>query len=78
MHSTQPVANPFGLMLNPQAVLEAVESSDRLRGLRSRICRPLDKSAAPGDDASAAGTPESDLEAAGDEPMPSEDGDASL
>lgn len=37
------VANPFALMMNPEAVLEAVNRSDRLLRLKSRICRPLDK-----------------------------------
>jgi len=29
--------------MNPQAVLMAVARSERLQGLQSRICRPLDK-----------------------------------
>lgn len=36
-------ANPFALMLDPAAVVLAMESSDRLSRLQSRICRPLDK-----------------------------------
>ena len=42
MH-TLPAANPFALLLNPAAVLEQVERSERLGRLQSRICRPLDK-----------------------------------
>jgi hypothetical protein len=36
-------ANPFALMMDPQSVLLAVERSERLNRLRSRVCRPLDK-----------------------------------
>ncbi len=39
----QPIANPFALMLDPEAVFQAVERSERLARLKSRICRPLDK-----------------------------------
>ena len=35
--------NPFALMMNPEAVFAAMEKSDRLARLHSRICRPLDK-----------------------------------
>lgn len=41
--STTPVTDPFALMMNPEAVLRAVEGSDRLARLQRRICRPLDK-----------------------------------
>ena len=40
-------ANPFALMMDPQAVFEAMERSERLNGLQSRICRPLDKPLIP-------------------------------
>ena len=36
-------ANPFALMIDPAAVVMAMEKSDRLSRLQSRICRPLDK-----------------------------------
>ena len=36
-------SNPFALMLDPAAVFLAMEKSDRLSRLHSRICRPLDK-----------------------------------
>ena len=48
--------NPFALITNPQAVLQAVERSERLARLQSRICRPLDKPLipnAPGDETAA-------------------------
>jgi len=47
---TQPqhsVANPFALLMDPQAVFRAIESSERLERLHSRICRPLDKPLLP-------------------------------
>lgn len=40
-HSTL-TANPFALMMMPEAVFAAIEHSDRLKRLKSRICRPLD------------------------------------
>ena len=36
-------SNPIALMLDPAAVFLALEKSDRLSRLQSRICRPLDK-----------------------------------
>lgn len=36
-------ANPFAMMVNPEAVIAAVNRSDRLSRLKSHICRPLDK-----------------------------------
>ena len=40
-------ANPFALMMDPQAVLEAMERSERLNRLQSRVCRLLDKPLIP-------------------------------
>ena len=39
--------NPFVLMLDPEAVISAMENSTPLRGLRQRVCRPLDKPLIP-------------------------------
>ncbi len=39
--------NPFVLMLDPEAVISAMESSRNLSSLRQRICRPLDKPLIP-------------------------------
>lgn len=36
-------ANPFVLLLDPQSVFQAIEKSERLERLHSRVCRPLDK-----------------------------------
>jgi hypothetical protein len=50
-----PMSDPFALMMNPEAVFQAMERSDRLGGLKRRICRPLDKPLIPkvGDEADA-------------------------
>ncbi|HJV94703.1 MAG TPA: hypothetical protein VJ608_01650 [Albitalea sp.] len=37
------VSNPFALMMDPAAVIQAMETSDRLGRLQRRICKPLDK-----------------------------------
>lgn len=47
MHTSRFAANPFGLMVNPDAILAAVERSERLGRLERRICRPLDKPLIP-------------------------------
>jgi len=47
---TQPhhaVANPFALLMDPQSVFRAIENSERLERLHSRVCRPLDKPLLP-------------------------------
>ena len=43
MSQTEIASNPFALMMDPAAVLAAVERSERLARLHSRVCRPLDK-----------------------------------
>jgi hypothetical protein len=43
MATPEILSNPFALMMNPAAVLEAVERSGRLERLQRRVCRPLDK-----------------------------------
>jgi hypothetical protein len=52
----QPVSDPFALIMDPDAVFKAMESSDRLGRLKRRICRPLDKPLIPkvGDEAADA------------------------
>ena len=35
--------NPFGLLINPDSVIKAIEASERLSRLHSRVCRPLDR-----------------------------------
>ena len=47
MQNTGLYANPFALMMDPQAVIEAMERSELLNHLQSRICRPLDKPLIP-------------------------------
>jgi hypothetical protein len=34
--------NPFALMLDPEAVVQAMERCESLNQLKRRICRPLD------------------------------------
>ncbi len=43
MHPSQSVSNPFVMMINPEAVLKALERSDSLAGLQAQVFRPLDK-----------------------------------
>lgn len=47
MNSTSSRLNPFAMMLDPEAVISAMEDSMHLRRLRHRICRPLDKPLIP-------------------------------
>jgi hypothetical protein len=52
-------ANPFALLMDPQAVFRAIEKSERLERLHSRVCRPLDKPLLPvveADDGNGDGT----------------------
>lgn len=39
--------NPFTLMMEPEVVLQTMERSQQLRGLRRRKLRPLDKPLIP-------------------------------
>jgi hypothetical protein len=43
METSHLASNPFALMVDPAAVILAIEQSERLGRLKSRICRPLDK-----------------------------------
>jgi hypothetical protein len=47
MRQTHSSLNPFVMMTNPEAILLAVERSDRLNRLQRRVCRPLDKPLIP-------------------------------
>jgi hypothetical protein len=47
MNASHSRLNPFFLMLDPEVVISAMESSTTLRSLRQRICRPLDKPLIP-------------------------------
>ncbi len=42
-----PAADPFAMLMDPQAVIDAMQRSTRLDGLSRRICRPLDKPLIP-------------------------------
>jgi hypothetical protein len=41
------LADPFAMLIHPEAVLSAIERSSRLGALASRVCRPLDKPLIP-------------------------------
>ena len=43
MDQTPVTANPFALLIAPEAIFAAIERSDRLARLKSTICHPLDK-----------------------------------
>jgi hypothetical protein len=47
MMPIQTPSNPFALLMHPETVLHAIEHSDRLGRLQSRVCRPLDKPLIP-------------------------------
>jgi hypothetical protein len=75
MHKQQPVSDPFAMLMDLQGVVQAMERSDRLARLQSRICRPLDKPiiAGAGSDREAFdgaidAQPEIDAEPESDEP----------
>ena len=43
MDSQTAVNNPFMLLVNPEAVIAAMEKSERLGRLNRHLCRPLDR-----------------------------------
>lgn len=47
MRHAQTATNPFTMMTDPEAILQAVERSDRLNRLQRRVCRPLDRPLIP-------------------------------
>ena len=47
MKDTTAVLNPFSLMMEPELVLQTMERSQQLRGLRRHKLRPLDKPLIP-------------------------------
>lgn len=47
MNTTAIALNPFSLMMEPELVLQTMERSQQLRGLRRRKLRPLDKPLIP-------------------------------
>jgi hypothetical protein len=46
--------NPFTMMTDPQAIVQAMECSERLSRLQRRVCRPLDRPLIPKVNAAAA------------------------
>jgi hypothetical protein len=66
MESTVHASSPFDMLINPQAILHAVENSVCLRNLKSKICRPLDQAPkTPADANASAGQTDLDLGDAG-------------
>lgn len=47
MREAQRPLNPFTMMTDPEAILQAVERSERLNRLQRRVCRPLDRPLIP-------------------------------
>ncbi len=47
MKNTTAALNPFSLMMEPELVLQTMERSQQLRGLRRHKLRPLDKPLIP-------------------------------
>ncbi len=47
MQHVPSLSNPFVMMTNPETILAAVERSERLNRLSSRVYRPLDRPLIP-------------------------------
>lgn len=47
MHKSPLLANPFALMMEPEAVLQAIEQAQSQGRVKGRIYRPLDKPTIP-------------------------------
>jgi len=47
MYTPATQANPFALLMDPDSVFRALQTSNRLEGLERRVCRPLDKPLIP-------------------------------
>jgi len=67
MPTLRRTANPFALMLDPQAVLAQIEHSERLERLQRRICRPLDRPLISGGNATEAADFDEQVDGAPDE-----------
>ena len=60
MPQTASQFNPFMLMISPEVVLAAIEKSERLGQLNSRMCRPLDRHIGAAPEAQAEAQEEAD------------------
>jgi hypothetical protein len=47
MRISAQTVNPFVMMMEPQAIIDAVHASGELRSLRRKVWRPLDKPLIP-------------------------------
>ncbi len=63
------IDNPFALLMDPQSIFRAIESSERLERLHSRVCRPLDKPLLPLVPAESTASFDRAIDAAEDEPL---------
>lgn len=68
MRQAQPRTNPFTMMTNPEAIIQAVERSERLNHLARRVCRPLDRPLIPKKDAADLAAYDQEIDLADDEP----------
>lgn len=67
MRQIESQLNPFVMMTNPEAILQAVERSDRLNRLQRRVCRPLDKPLIPKVKGADLAAYDDEIDAAGDD-----------
>ena len=66
-HASSLASNPFGMLVDPEAVVRALEGSQRLESLNRRVCRPLDRQSPP----KATGSERDGFDAAHDREEPS-------
>lgn len=69
METTTAERNPFMLLVQPEAVLAAIEKSERLESLNRHLCRPLDRPAPGTARPEADGAPDADDEEGAPNPM---------
>lgn len=67
MRHAQTRTNPFTMMTNPEAIIQAMERSERLNDLSRRICRPLDRPLIPKKDAAEQAAYDREIDLADDE-----------
>lgn len=68
MHATPHVANPFEMLVDPEAFLRAIEGSERLKNMHGRVCRPLDRQVPAKDEAANQADVAASAGAPGDDP----------
>lgn len=73
MRHAQSRPNPFTMMTDPDAIVQAMERSERLNRLQRRVCRPLDRPLIPKVSAADLADYDREIDLAADE---AEDGEA--